>query len=93
MQYPEEFKQKVLETIGDSDELRKRLDEGQEIIGRYLDDSRYSGISNEEVIEACESMNFQGIYQKAKRQLAMDELYQEWQNIYLEQSQIMQPHK
>ena len=75
MQYSEEFKQKVLSTLGDSEEMRKRLDEGQEIVGRYLDDSRYGGVSAKEIVEACESMNVQGIYQKAKRQMAIEELY------------------
>ena len=89
MQYSEEFKQKVLSTLGDSEEMRKRLDEGQEIVGRYLDDSRYGGVSAKEIVEACESMNVQGIYQKAKRQIAIDELYGEWIELYQNQRQGM----
>lgn len=89
MQYSEEFKQKVLSTLGDSEEMRKRLDEGQEIVGRYLDDSRYGGVSAKEIVEACESMNVQGIYQKAKRQMAIDELYGEWSELYRNQHQGM----
>jgi hypothetical protein len=89
MQYSEEFKQKVLSTLGDSEEMRKRLDEGQEIVGRYLDDSRYVGVSAKEIVEACESMNVQGIYQKAKRQMAIEELYGEWSELYRNQHQGM----
>ena len=89
MQYSEEFKQKVLSTLGDSEEMRKRLDEGQEIVGRYLDDSRYGGVSAKEIVEACESMNVQGIYQKAKRQMAIEELYGEWSELYRNQHQEM----
>lgn len=89
MQYSEEFKQKVLSTLGDSEEMRKRLDEGQEIVGRYLDDSRYGGVSAKEIVEACESMNIQGIYQKAKRQMAIEELYGEWSELYRNQHQGM----
>ena len=89
MQYSEEFKQKVLSTLGDSEEMRKRLDEGQEIVGRYLDDSRYGGVSAKEIVEACESMNVQGIYQKAKRQIAIEELYGEWSELYRNQHQGM----
>ncbi len=89
MQYSEEFKQKVLSTLGDSEEMRKRLDEGQEIVGRYLDDSRYDGVSAKEIVEACESMNVQGIYQKAKRQMAIEELYGEWSELYRNQHQGM----
>ena len=89
MKYSEEFKQKVLSTLGDSEEMRKRLDEGQEIVGRILDDSRFSGVSSKEIVEACESMNVQGIYQKAKRQIAIDELYGEWIELYQNQRQGM----
>ena len=89
MQYSEEFKQKVLSTLGDSEEMRKRLDEGQEIVGRYLEDSRYGGVSAKEIVKACESMNVQGIYQKAKRQIAIDELYGEWIELYQNQRQGM----
>ena len=89
MQYSEEFKQKVLSTLGDSEEMRKRLDEAQEIVGRYLDDSRYVGVSAKEIVEACESMNVQGIYQKAKRQMAIEELYGEWSELYRNQHQGM----
>ena len=89
MQYSEEFKQKVLSTLGDSKEMRKRLDEGQEIIGRYLDNSRYDGVSAKEIVEACESMNVQGIYQKARRQMAIEELYAEWVELYRNQHQGM----
>jgi hypothetical protein len=89
MQYSEEFKQKVLSTLGDSEEMRKRLDEGQEIVGRYLDNSRYGGVSAKEIVEACESMNVQGIYQKAKRQMAIEELYGEWSELYRNQHQGM----
>ena len=86
MQYTEEFKQKVSNTLGDSEEMRKRLDEGQTVIGRYLDDSRYgAGISAKEIVEACENMNVQEIYRKAKRQLALEELYSEWSDLYRSQ--------
>ena len=89
MQYSEEFKQKVLSTLGDSEEMRRKLDEGQEIVGRYLDDSRYGGVSAKEIVEACESMNIQGIYQKAKRQMTIEELYREWSELYRSQHQEM----
>lgn len=86
MQYTEEFKQKVLSVYGDSEEIRKMLDSGNAFLGRYLDDARYGGISAKEVVEACESMNYQAIYQKAKRQLALEELYGEWSEMYRNQN-------
>lgn len=86
MQYTEEFKQKVLSVYGDSEEIRKMLDSGNAFLGRYLDDARYGGISAKEVVEACESMNYQAIYQKAKRQLALEALYGEWSEMYRNQN-------
>ena len=86
MQYSEEFKQKVLSALGDSEEMCKRLDEDQEFVGRILDDTRYEGVSAKEIVEACESMNVQGIYQKAKKQLAADALYGEWADMYRNQN-------
>ena len=85
MQYPEEFKQKVLSTLGNSEELKKRLDEGQEIVGRILDDSSYNTISAKEIVDACESMNLQGLYNKAKQVVAIEELYEEWGELHNEQ--------
>ena len=88
--YPEEFKQKVLTTLVDTPELRQRLDAGQEIVGRILDDSSYVGVTAEEIVAACESLNFGEIYKKAKRQIAIKQLYIEWKEIannQLEQQQ------
>ena len=39
MKYTKEFKEKVLNTLGYSDELKKALDENQESVGRVLSDS------------------------------------------------------
>ena len=78
MQYSEEFKQKVLSVCGESEEIKKMLETGNEFLGRYLDDARYNGVSAKEIVEACENMNLQGVYKKAKRQLALEQLYGEW---------------
>ena len=86
MQYSKEFKQKVLSTLGDNEEMRKRLDEGQEIVGRYLDDSRFGSVSAKEIVEAVESNNLAGIYMKAKKQLAIEQLYNEWCEMYHQQN-------
>jgi len=86
MQYSEEFKQKVLSTLGNSEEMKKRLDEGQDIVGRILDDSRYSGVSAKEIVAAVESNDLAGIYMKAKNQLAVEELYNEWWEMYRQQN-------
>ena len=92
MQYSDAFKEKVLAAFDNNEEIRQRLDEGQEIIGRYLDDCRYDGVSAEEIVEACENKNVQGIYAKAKRQIAMTELYGEWKEIYRNQHKSKRMH-
>jgi len=86
MQYPEEFKQKVLSVYSDSEEIRNMLDSGNVFLGRYLDEARQGGLSPKEVVDAYESMNLLAIYQKAKRKLALQELYGEWGEIYRSQN-------
>ena len=88
MKYSDEFKAKVLLTLGDSEDIKKMLDNGSEWLGRILDDSRQVSISPEEVIEACESLNLQQLYNRAKRQLALKELYREWSKMYREQHKM-----
>lgn len=79
MQYPKEFKAKVLSLLGDSYEMRKMLDNGQESVGRIICDFGFQGsVSAYEIVDACESMNLQEIYKKAKRQIELDNLYKEW---------------
>ena len=86
MQYSDEFKQKVLSTLGDNEKISQMLDQDSEMVGRYLDDARYYGVSSKEFVEAYETQNFQGIYQKAKKQLALEELYREWIEMYQNQN-------
>lgn len=85
MQYSEEFKQKVLSTLGASEEIKKMLDSGSEWLGRYLNDLSCGGLSPKEVVEACQSMNFQSLYQKAQKKLALQQLYSEWSDMYMNQ--------
>ena len=86
MQYSEEFKKKVLSTLGNNDDIKKMLDSGSEWLGRYLDDASGGGLSPEEVIEACQSMNLRPLYQKAQRKLALQKLYIEWSEMYIDHS-------
>lgn len=85
MYYSEEFKNKILEILTNSEDMKKRLDDGNEIIGRYLDDSCHN-ISPDEVINAYENNTIQELYQKAKRYVTIRNLYLEWLELYHEQS-------
>ncbi len=83
MRYPEEFKSKVLSTLGYSEEMKKRLDEGQEIVGRFLDDSsQAANIPASDIVEAFENGDMNSIYLRAKKQVMLEELYREWVDLY-----------
>ena len=92
MQYPEEFKQKVLSVYGGKD-IEKMLETGDEFLGRYLDDASEVSISAKEIVKAFESGNLQSIYQKAKRQAALEELYGEWYDLRHSQRQNQGRHR
>ena len=85
MQYPEEFKQKVLSTCNNNERVKEMVNSGSEFLGRYLDEASQSDFTAKEIVEACESMNLQVLYQKAKLKLELQELYSEWLNTYEQQ--------
>lgn len=68
------------------EEIEKMLDEGNEKIGEYLKSIASVGFSAQEVVHACEEMNFQEIYKKAKNQLAVESIYQKWLEEYNKQA-------
>lgn len=77
MQYTEEFKRKALSVLGDTPELRKELDEGIDITHRLVINQKAHDFTAMEIIKACESLNFQDLYKKAKIITAKDELFEE----------------
>ena len=83
--YSHIFKQKVLLLLGDSERLRTMLDNGNEFVGRLLYDASQHGVSSKEIVAACESMDLKEIYKKAKKQQAIEELYNEWYEMYSQQ--------
>ena len=82
MVYPDEFKEKVLCLLNDNEGIKTRLEEGNEIIGKYLDIYRCIPINPQEVISAYKNNDFELLYKKAQRQLAFEELYSEWLKLY-----------
>ena len=89
MRYSEEFKQKVLSVLGENAEIKRMLDTDNAFIGNYLDAARYEGISAKEIVAAIENAQYQELYQKAKRQLIVEELYTEWSEMYRKQNSGM----
>ena len=94
MYYSKEFKQKVIDLYGGMEEILRdeicgkifleQLESGDEAIGIGLRSISQEGFLPEEIVEACTTQNYQGIYQKAKRQLAARQLFEEWRKMQAE---------
>jgi hypothetical protein len=79
MQYPDDFVKRCKETYPDFYDLHEALDDGLVFAGRYLDDSRYGGVSNKDILRA-ESLEQ---VQELARQCEMrNQLYKEWFDLY-----------
>lgn len=80
MQYPEEFKQKVLLLLGDNEYIRKLLDRDPAYLAQRITDAIYGefgGVSAQEIVEACDTNNYKSLYEKAKKQLELKALSRE----------------
>jgi hypothetical protein len=86
MIYPTAFKEAMLKTFPNWPELKERLENGDESIGIALADICSKGISPVEVISAINSLNFSNLYEKAKKILEVENLYNTWNELY--QSEI-----
>ena len=89
MKYSEEFKQKVLSVYGDSKDIRQMLESGDPSLGIDIENAiygRFGGVSAQEIVEACESKNYQALYEKSKRQLALSSLYYELWEMHQKQN-------
>ncbi len=86
MFYPEAFKNRVKKVYPNWDELHRRLDSGDEFVGRYLDDSSHSSSISIATILAATSL--EELQEKAKVAQAKKELYNEWSKLYNEQNHL-----
>jgi len=90
MEYPKKFKERVKKAMSNFEvfpghSLYDLLEEGNEFVGRVLDDSRYGAISCESFIEAYESKDpnkMKALYERAQRKVEIEALYDEWYNLY-----------
>ena len=78
--YPEEFKQKTLALFPDSEEIKQYLEDGNEILGRILDDTRLAaGVKPEELVAACENVKLMpDLYKRCKRAIEIGALLDEY---------------
>lgn len=84
MNYSEEFKAKFKEVYKDNESMLKCLEMSDQFIGQYLRDELLTVISAEEVVAAYENDFFEDLYKKAKRHLLIEQLYEEWSDMYHE---------
>lgn len=77
--YPKEFKEKCKKVYPNWTKLHSALEQGREIVGRYLDDSRYGTISIDEILTA---KSLESLQSKALKIQEKSNLYSEWDRIY-----------
>ncbi len=79
MFYPENFKNRVKKVYPDWDELHLGLDNGYEIVGRYLNDASHETISVEAVLAATSLEELKKIAEAIK---VKKELFREWNQLF-----------
>lgn len=85
MNYPSDFKERVKKEFPTGGRLHKKLDTGDVIVGRYLDDSVPAGISPEEVLRALDTQELGSLRTLAKQAIRRKNLYREWYKLYNQQ--------
>lgn len=87
MVYPEEYKKRVLEALPDMDIIKTCLNNGDEMLGRILDDTRLSGtISPLEFVAAFNnSEKMMLLYRRSLKALEIEKLYNEFFELRREQ--------
>ena len=83
MLYPEEFKQKVIAAFPENDDVKLKLENGDESLGQFLFDSTLENtISIYAVINACENVKYMAdLYNKCKKIAYINSLYNEYTNL------------
>ncbi|MCB9980390.1 MAG: hypothetical protein H6863_04565 [Rhodospirillales bacterium] len=88
MKYPEEFKKAVLDVYPDSPDIQKHLENGDEFLGRYLDDSSHGGIAPSKIVELLEAGQSDELLAQAKDLLARKQLYAQWSDLYRQERNL-----
>lgn len=80
--YPEDFKNRVLETYPDmSPAFRSALMNDEEILGRFLDDNANCHISAQTVLDHINSGRVDVVKSIAELEITKQKLYSEWYDI------------
>ena len=82
MQYPPEFIAECKRLYPDWPALYKRIEEGASIVGRYLDDTRMTGLPFAAILAAT---TLESLQERARRMIDEQALYQRWCELYEQQ--------
>jgi len=85
LKYSQEFKDKCKRLFPDWDDLHSRVEQGQTIVGRYLDDASNSSISTKTILGAKSLLELQGLAEMEKEKT---ELYSEWCELYRKETGV-----
>ena len=77
MKFTEDFKARCKKVYPDWERLHEKLEEGSDLVGRYLNDSRESGIDYEEILSATSLDELKAAALLIKEQ---NDLYQDFAN-------------
>ena len=83
MFYSEEFKARCKAIYPSCESLHKALEDGSEMVGRYLDDGYSNSLPLDTILNAS---SLEELQTQAKVEVIKNELYREWFNLYREQS-------
>lgn len=79
--YPAEFVKRAKAEYPNWPELHRALDSGNQVAGRYLDDSSSGGISPAEVVVMIDHNRVQELRKKADQLVRRQKLYSDWSDI------------
>ena len=82
--YPEKFKERVANALNGRENITDQLNEGKENVGKYLYDAE-DEFTPEDIVEAVENNTIQELYARAKKQIEINNLYNEWVDLEREQ--------
>lgn len=84
MRYTEDFKARVRKAIPNFPTLNKHLEANSPLVGRFLDDSR-EYFTGKDVMRAVKTGGLGAIYREAEESAEIEDLYEEWLDMDLEE--------
>lgn len=86
--YPADFVSRVKAEFPDLPSLHSALDDGRDLVGRFLDDNGDENIEPETIIELIDAGKVDELRAEAQKLCIRGELYREWQRLAKEMFQL-----